>query len=91
MKYPILRLIDGDSSEMAEKDSNEVLRGAFMQFDQDKSGLISRDELQLALTKMGDKMTTVEVDDLMKIGDQDRDGFLNYEEFVTMTSERLIF
>ncbi|CAM8979311.1 unnamed protein product [Rhodiola kirilowii] len=64
-----------------EKEEN--LRKAFQHFDKDDSGFITREELRHAMTDygMGDEDTINEVlDDV----DKDRDGRINYEEFVAM-------
>ncbi|KAI3816311.1 hypothetical protein L1987_16004 [Smallanthus sonchifolius] len=64
-------------------DREENLRKAFDFFDNDNSGYITRDELKHSMTQygMGDEETINEVlDDV----DTDKDGKINYEEFVTM-------
>lgn len=64
-----------------EKD--EHLYKAFQYFDKDDSGYITRDELRQAMTQygMGDEATISEIlDDV----DTDKDGRINYEEFVAM-------
>ncbi|KAK8945943.1 Calcium-dependent protein kinase isoform 2 [Platanthera guangdongensis] len=64
-----------------EKD--EHLYKAFQYFDKDDSGYITRDELQQAMTKygMGDEATISEIIDEVDI---DKDGRINYDEFVAM-------
>lgn len=56
---------------------------AFQHFDKDGSGFITRDELRHAMTKygMGDEAT---IDEVINDVDIDKDGRINYEEFVTM-------
>ncbi|MFS7993945.1 putative protein kinase CAMK-CDPK family [Helianthus anomalus] len=64
-------------------DREENLHRAFRFFDKDDSGYITRDELRHAMTEygMGDEATINEVlDDV----DTDKDGKINFEEFVTM-------
>ncbi|XP_051139115.1 calcium-dependent protein kinase 29 [Andrographis paniculata] len=64
-----------------EKEEN--LRKAFQFFDKDDSGFITREELRHAMTEygMGDEATINEVlDDV----DTDKDGRINYKEFVDM-------
>nr|CAD1844791.1 unnamed protein product [Ananas comosus var. bracteatus] len=64
-----------------EKEEN--LLKAFQYFDKDGSGYITREELRQAMTEygMGDDATINEVlDDV----DTDKDGRINYEEFVEM-------
>ncbi|CAL0333186.1 unnamed protein product [Lupinus luteus] len=64
-------------------DKEENLRKAFQYFDKDNSGYVTRDELRQALTeyKMGDEAT---IDEVIDDVDTDKDGKINYEEFVTM-------
>ncbi|KAM0047071.1 putative protein kinase CAMK-CDPK family [Helianthus debilis subsp. tardiflorus] len=61
----------------------ENLYRAFQFFDKDDSGLITRDELKHAMTQygMGDETT---IDEVLDDVDTDKDGTINYEEFVTM-------
>ncbi|CDP07348.1 unnamed protein product [Coffea canephora] len=56
---------------------------AFQHFDEDGSGFITRDELRHAMAKygMGDEAT---IDEIINDVDIDKDGRINYEEFVTM-------
>ncbi|KAA8537485.1 hypothetical protein F0562_027093 [Nyssa sinensis] len=64
-----------------EKEEN--LFKAFQYFDRDDSGFITRDELRLAMSKygMGDEAT---LDEVLNDVDTDKDGRINYEEFVAM-------
>ncbi|KAK7283757.1 hypothetical protein RIF29_13503 [Crotalaria pallida] len=64
-----------------EKDEN--LRKAFQYFDKDNSGYVTRDELKQALTEyqMGDEAT---IDEVIEDIDTDKDGKINYQEFVNM-------
>ncbi|XP_061356338.1 calcium-dependent protein kinase 29 isoform X2 [Gastrolobium bilobum] len=69
-----------------EKEAN--LFKAFQYFDKDNSGYITRDELRQALTEyqMGDEATINEVIDDV---DTDKDGHINYQEFVAMMRKGL--
>ncbi|XP_028794261.1 calcium-dependent protein kinase 29 [Neltuma alba] len=64
-----------------EKEEN--LFKAFQYFDKDNSGYITREELRQALTEygMGDEAT---IDEVIDDVDTDKDGRINYEEFVAM-------
>lgn len=64
-----------------EKD--EHLLKAFQYFDKDGSGYITRDELRQAMTQNGisDEATITEI---IEDADTDKDGRINYEEFVAM-------
>ncbi|OVA15943.1 Protein kinase domain [Macleaya cordata] len=64
-------------------DKEENLYKAFRYFDKDGSGFITRDELKQAMTEygMGDEAT---IDEVINDVDTDKDGKINYEEFVAM-------
>uniref|UniRef100_A0ACD5USF4 Uncharacterized protein n=1 Tax=Avena sativa TaxID=4498 RepID=A0ACD5USF4_AVESA len=64
-------------------EKEEDLLIAFQYFDKDNSGYISRDELEQAMTEygMGDEANIKEVLDEV---DKDKDGNIDYEEFVEM-------
>ncbi|KAJ4700600.1 putative Calcium-dependent protein kinase [Melia azedarach] len=64
-----------------EKEEN--LYKAFQYFDKDDSGFITRDELRQAMTQygMGDEAT---IDEIIEDVDTDKDGRINYDEFVAM-------
>ncbi|KAK1388585.1 Calcium-dependent protein kinase 29 [Heracleum sosnowskyi] len=64
-------------------DKDENLYKAFMYFDKDHSGFITRDELRHAMTEygIGDEAS---IDEVLDDVDTDKDGKINYEEFVTM-------
>ncbi|KAL5557807.1 hypothetical protein UlMin_034018 [Ulmus minor] len=64
-------------------EKEEHLYKAFQYFDKDGSGFITRDELRQAMTQngMGDEDT---IDEIIDDVDTDKDGRINYEEFVAM-------
>jgi len=54
---------------------------AFQVLDRDGSGVISATELRELLTTVGEKMTDVEVDELLAEADTDRSGTISLAEF----------
>ena len=62
----------------------EEMKVAFKMFDKDKNGYIERDELKQMMTKLGEKLTDGEIDEMMKEADTDNDGRVNYNEFLAM-------
>lgn len=44
--------------------------------------MISSGELRYVLTSLGDKLSEAEVDELLKWVPADKQGYVNYEEFV---------
>ena len=68
------------------KDANpeEEMRDAFRVFDKDGNGFISAAELKIVMTKLGEKLTDEEAEEMIRGADVDGDGQINYEEFVKL-------
>ena len=68
------------------KDANpeEEMRDAFRVFDKDGNGFISAAELKIVMTKLGEKLTDEEAEEMIRGTDVDGDGQINYEEFVKL-------
>ena len=62
-------------------EDDEIIE-AFKVFDTDKSGTLNKIELRHILTRIGDKFTDEEVDDIFKQADLDGNGEIDYREFV---------
>ena len=58
------------------------LINAFKIFDKDNDKLISNEELLLVLTSLGQNLSEEEIHDIIEEADADKDGHINYEEFV---------
>merc|ERR1711933_75080 len=54
----------------------------FQVFDKDQNTTISAGELRYVLTTLGEKLTDRQVDQLLNIVEQDKDGHINYGDFV---------
>lgn len=63
------------------------LRAAFDEFDTDKSGDISVDEIVLAMAKVGTTVSLEQAEKLVAAGDQDGDGNIDFDEFVVMMKD----
>ncbi|XP_022252197.1 calcium-binding protein E63-1-like isoform X2 [Limulus polyphemus] len=63
-------------------DVMEDLLAAFRVFDKDRNGFITRDELRVAMEMIGEPLSDLQLDELLKVTDVDNDGRINYEEFV---------
>ena len=70
--------------KMKEPENEEEIIEAFKVFDKDGNGLISSDELLHVMVSLGDNSTIEEVEDLIKEADLDKDGYINYAEFVKL-------
>jgi len=67
-----------------DDDIEQDLKAAFSVFDRDKNGFITRDELKSAMQLMGETLSDSDLDELLKATDLDKDGKINYEEFIKM-------
>jgi len=65
-------------------ENEENLWKAFKTFDADGSGFITAEELVLALEKYGMSMGKDEVQQMIAEVDSNKDGLINYDEFVAM-------
>ncbi|XP_042557368.1 calmodulin-like [Dipodomys spectabilis] len=80
---PVLAAVMASRGSVAVE-SKEEIREAFRVFDKDGSGFVSAAELRQVLTTLGEKLTDLEVDEMIREADIDGNGLLNYEEFVQM-------
>ena len=55
------------------------IREAFKLFDLNSDGMITKDELSKAISKIGSKVSDEEIDNLVKIIDRDGDQKINYD------------
>jgi len=70
------------STKMKQKDDEEEIKEAFKVFDRDGNGVVDAKELKIVMKSL-EHLEDAEVDDMIRSADQDGDGNLNYEEFVT--------
>ncbi|KAG0245795.1 hypothetical protein BGX31_006086 [Mortierella sp. GBA43] len=66
--------------------SQADLRASFHNFDLDKDGKITKEELTETLANQGERPTSKEVNDMIKAADTDGDGKIDEEEFVNVNS-----
>ncbi|XP_075925680.1 troponin C, skeletal muscle-like [Petromyzon marinus] len=64
--------------------TEEELAEAFRILDTNGDGYIDRDELKDILLNTGENVTDLEMDELMKDGDKNCDGRLDFDEFLKM-------
>ncbi|CAF4003029.1 unnamed protein product [Rotaria sordida] len=70
------------SKHWHERDQEAELREAFRLFDRDNSGYITINELKEVMLNMGEKLNQEELEEMMREADVNKDGKLDYEEFV---------
>ncbi|KAJ3061541.1 hypothetical protein HDU98_002563, partial [Podochytrium sp. JEL0797] len=75
------------SRKLKESDSEEELRSAFKVFDEDGNGFISAEELRHVMTKLGEKLSSEEIDVMIRENDKNADGQIDYAEFLQMMAK----
>jgi len=70
-------------------DLEQNLRQAFRVFDRDGNGYISTEELRYVVTTFGERLTEEEAEELIAMFDKNKNGRLEYEEFVTWAKSSL--
>ncbi|KAK7345058.1 hypothetical protein VNO77_15443 [Canavalia gladiata] len=61
------------------------IKEGFQQMDTDNNGKVNIDELRVGLHNLGHQIPDGDVQILMEAGDADKDGYLDYEEFVAIS------
>jgi len=68
--------------KLRKKDSIERLTKAFMRFDKKNTGFVDTIELRRCLTTMGEALTESQVDNMLEGLDVNKDGMVEFQEFV---------
>ncbi|KAL1922115.1 uncharacterized protein VTP21DRAFT_10757 [Calcarisporiella thermophila] len=68
--------------ENEKNDSEASFREAFALLDKNGDGQISGEDLKEVMSVLGENLTPQEIEDILREGDVDGDGLINYEEFV---------
>uniref|UniRef100_A0A8C9B2C0 Calmodulin like 3 n=2 Tax=Phocoena sinus TaxID=42100 RepID=A0A8C9B2C0_PHOSS len=66
------------------RDAKDQIREAFCVFDKDGNGLMGTAELQHVMTRLGEKPSDQEVDEMIRAADVDGDELVRYEVFVRL-------
>ncbi|XP_067664898.1 uncharacterized protein [Haliotis asinina] len=74
-------MVEEELTTVCRDEMDDDLSAAFQVFDKDGNGFIDADEFKDVMVNLGDKMTTEEVEALMKEADTDGDGKIDYTEF----------
>lgn len=76
-----LEAIDEATQANDSGHEEQDLRDCFRAFDKNGDGRISFEELELAMKELGEEMSLEELQEMMKDGDSDKDGTIDFEEF----------
>ncbi|XP_064597396.1 calmodulin-A-like [Liolophura sinensis] len=69
----------------SQEEEKEELRLAFKIFDRDNSNFIDSAELAEVMKRLGEEgLTPKEIDEMIKVADKNKDGKINYNEFVEL-------
>ncbi|XP_065288552.2 uncharacterized protein [Dermacentor albipictus] len=69
-------------------DAEEEFKQVFKVFDRNGDGFVSCAELRHAMTTLGQKLSTEDVDEMIRVADKDAKGKLTFDEFVTMVTSK---
>jgi calmodulin len=58
------------------------LRAAFKVLDREGKGQIPSDELKRLVMSVGEKMSAIEAEEMLKMADPEKTGFVDYEKFI---------
>ena len=70
--------------KMTEKDHIEQIQMAFEMLDTDKKGKITFSDLKKVAKELGENITDQELHEMINEADQDNDGEISFEEFVSV-------
>ncbi|KAH8925291.1 calmodulin [Atractiella rhizophila] len=77
-----LAMISRDS--IAAGDREKELRETFKVFDADGNGYITKAEIESVMKKLGDQLSSEQLDEMLKEADTNGDGKIDYNEFAKM-------
>ena len=72
--------------KMKNADKDAEIREAFNVFDRNGDGKISADELRQIMARLGENLSDEEINQMIREADTNKDGVIDYEEFVRMLS-----
>ncbi|XP_060080010.1 calmodulin-beta-like [Ylistrum balloti] len=75
------------ADRLKDFDAISEMKEAFEVFDQDGDGFLDKDDIQRAMEGLGVSLTAPEVTQMMEVADANKDGRLDYKEFVAMLTK----
>lgn len=73
---------------MSTPATDDILRETFQIYDSDRTGCITVENLRAIFMKLDLLLPTEELEQMIRLYDEDGDGSLSYDEFVHMMSDR---
>ena len=70
-----------------KNDEDKYLKNCFLSLDRNKNGYISLHEIRYIITHNNEKITEEEIKDLMEEADTDKDGYVSFDEFMTIMKD----
>ncbi|CAD6198187.1 unnamed protein product [Caenorhabditis auriculariae] len=70
--------------QLCDPREERELREVFNVFDQNGDGLISLDDLVFVMLQLGERLTESEAKEMIRQGDIDHDGMIDFHEFVML-------
>jgi Ca2+-binding EF-hand superfamily protein len=71
----------------SEDTSETSLQTVFEAFDTSKSGAFGPEEFEKVAASVGEHFSSAEVDQIIQYADKDRDGVINFDEFVNIVTK----
>merc|ERR1711962_833782 len=68
----------------SNQQTTDILRDAFLEFDQNSDGYISKDELHNVMSSFGYDVTQKELDEMVKLVDADGNDLIDFHEFSSL-------
>ncbi|KAF0690570.1 hypothetical protein As57867_017995, partial [Aphanomyces stellatus] len=88
-EYAALEASFQHSGALDQRELTERYRQVFDEFDQDKSGSISPDELRAMMKALGEEdLDDADIDEIIEQADSDKSGTIEFNEFVEMMKAR---
>ncbi|KAH3748475.1 hypothetical protein DPMN_182921 [Dreissena polymorpha] len=75
--------------QFKKQDISTQAREAFRVFDRDGNGSIDRKELKYAMKLLGEKLSEMDVSEMITEADTNGDGKISFEEFLTLWNKKM--
>lgn len=76
-----------EEGKLSKEAEEERLVQSFKMFDRNNNGSIEIKELKWVLKNIGDKMTDKEIEDMFREADKNKDGKIQYKEFIRLFTQ----